>query len=49
MVEKVDTSHKRKDNPEVPAATTKEYLCQLCGKSFQTRDDLVHHQQFESR
>lgn len=43
----VDSSHKRKDYTEVPATATKEYVCQLCGKTFQTRDDLVHHQEFE--
>jgi hypothetical protein len=39
--------HQRKDYSEVPATAPKDYVCQLCGKSFQTRDDLMHHQQFE--
>jgi Protein of unknown function (DUF2795) len=47
-VQKVEHAHKRKDYPQVPATAPKEYVCQLCGKSFQTRDDLIHHQQFES-
>jgi hypothetical protein len=49
VVEKADSSHKRKDYPQVPATAPKDYVCQLCGKSFQTRDDLIHHQQFESK
>jgi hypothetical protein len=48
-VSKVDPSHKRKDYSQVPATAPKEFVCQLCGKTFQTRDDLVHHQQFESK
>ncbi|HEY7082053.1 MAG TPA: hypothetical protein VH500_20365, partial [Nitrososphaeraceae archaeon] len=48
-VSKVDSSHKRKDYSQVPATAPKEFVCQLCGKTFQTRDDLVHHQQFESK
>lgn len=46
-VKKVDPAHKRKDYPEVPATAMKENVCDLCGKTFQTRDDLVHHQEFE--
>ena len=46
-VKKVNPTHKRKDYPEVPATAIKEYVCDLCGKTFQTRDDLIHHQQFE--
>jgi hypothetical protein len=46
-VPKVNSSHRRKDYPEVPATATKDYICNLCGKSFLTRDDLVHHQEFE--
>ena len=37
----------RKDYPEVTPTAMSEYICNLCGKSFQTRDDLVHHQEFE--
>jgi hypothetical protein len=46
-VKKVDPVHKRKDYPEVPATAMKEYVCDLCGKTFQARDDLIHHQEFE--
>lgn len=46
-VEKVNPTHKRKDYPQVPATATKEYICDLCGKSYQSRDDLIHHQEFE--
>jgi Protein of unknown function (DUF2795) len=46
-VKKVDPAHKRKDYPEVPATAMKEYVCDLCGKTFQARDDLIHHQEFE--
>jgi hypothetical protein len=46
-VPKVNSSHRRKDYPEVPATATKDYICNLCGKSFLTRDDLLHHQEFE--
>ena len=46
-VRQVDPLHKRMDYLEVHATAPKEYLCMLCGKSFQTRDDLIHHQEFE--
>jgi hypothetical protein len=46
-VKKVNPAHKRKDYPEVPATAMKEYVCDLCGKTFQARDDLIHHQEFE--
>ena len=46
-VKKVDPAHRRKDYPEVPATAMKEYVCDLCGKTFQARDDLIHHQEFE--
>ena len=46
-VKKVDPANKRKDYPEVPATAMKEYVCDLCGKTFQARDDLIHHQEFE--
>ena len=44
---KVDSSHRRIDYTEVPATATKNYVCELCGKSFLTNDDLIHHQEFE--
>jgi hypothetical protein len=43
----VNPSHRRKDYTEVPATATKNYVCELCGKSFLAKDDLIHHQQFE--
>jgi hypothetical protein len=46
-IEKVDPDHRRKDYSEVPATAMKEYVCDLCGKTFQARDDLIHHQEFE--
>jgi hypothetical protein len=48
-VPKVNPVHMRKDYPEVPATATKDYTCDLCGKTYQTPDDLVHHQEFESK
>jgi hypothetical protein len=46
-VEPVNPTHKRKDYTEVQATAPKNYICDMCGKSFQSRDDLVHHQEFE--
>ena len=46
-VSAVKSSYGRKDYPDVPAIAPKDYACMLCGKSFQTRDDLIHHQEFE--
>lgn len=46
-ITKSDSSHTRKDYTEVPATAQVNYTCQLCGKLFQTRDDLLHHQAFE--
>lgn len=48
-VPKVNPVHTRKDYPEVPATASKDYTCDLCGKTYQTPDDLVHHQEFESK
>jgi hypothetical protein len=47
VVTKANPSHTRTDYTEVPATAQLSYACQLCGKSFQTRDDLIHHQAFE--
>ncbi len=46
-VASVNSSHRRKDYTEVPATATKNYVCELCGKSFLAKDDLIHHQEFE--
>ena len=48
-VEHADPSQKRKDYPEVPATAMKNYICNFCGKDFQSRDQLVKHQEFESK
>jgi hypothetical protein len=46
-VEPVDPTHKRKDYTEVQATVPKNYISEMCGKPFQTIDDLAHHQEFE--
>jgi hypothetical protein len=48
-VEQTNPTHKRQDYPETAATAMKNYTCDLCGQSFQTPDDLVHHQEFESK
>jgi cysteinyl-tRNA synthetase len=45
--EAINLSEERKDYPEVTPTAMSQYICNLCGKPFQTRDDLVHHQEFE--
>jgi hypothetical protein len=45
--EAINLNEERKDYPEVTPTAMSQYTCNLCGKSFQTRDDLVHHQDFE--
>ncbi|HEY7573066.1 MAG TPA: C2H2-type zinc finger protein [Nitrososphaeraceae archaeon] len=45
--EAVNLNEERSDYPEVTPTAMSEYICSMCGKSFQTRDDLVHHQNFE--
>jgi hypothetical protein len=47
QVEKIDRLQKRKDYPETPASATKNYICNLCGKEFQSSDQLKDHQEFE--
>lgn len=46
--EVVRKEEEREDYPEIPPTTPKDYVCGVCGKSFLTRDDLVHHQRFET-
>ena len=41
-------SEERKDYPEVTPTAMSEYICNICGKSFQNNDDLIHHQHFET-
>ena len=48
-VEQTNPTRKRQDYPETVATAMKNYTCDLCGQSFQTPDDLVHHQEFESK
>jgi hypothetical protein len=48
-VKQTNPTRKRQDYPETSATAMKNYTCDLCGQSFQTPDDLVHHQEFESR
>jgi hypothetical protein len=47
QVEKIDRRQKRKDYPEIPASAIKNYICNLCGKEFQSSDQLKHHQELE--
>ena len=46
--EAVNKSEERKDYPEVTPTAMSEYICNICGKSFQNNDDLIHHQHFET-
>jgi hypothetical protein len=48
-VEQTNPTHKRQDYPQTTATAMKNYTCDFCGQSFQTPDDLVHHQEFESK
>ena len=47
QVEHSDSTHKRKDYPETPATAMKNYICDFCGKEFQSKDQLTKHQEFE--
>ena len=42
-----DNSQKRKDYPETPATAMKNYICNFCGKDFQSKDQLTKHEEFE--
>jgi hypothetical protein len=46
-VQHPNQNHKRKDYPETPATAMKNYICDLCGKEFQSKDQLTKHQEFE--
>jgi hypothetical protein len=46
-VQNIDRTQKRNDYPETPATAMKNYICDFCGKDFQSRDQLLHHQEFE--
>jgi hypothetical protein len=45
--EAVNKYEERKDYPEVTPTAMSDFICSVCGKSFQNQDDLVHHRQFE--
>jgi hypothetical protein len=42
-----DKTQRRKDYPETPATAMKNYICNLCGKDFQSKDQLTKHEEFE--
>ena len=46
-VQPQDKNQKRKDYPETPASAMKNYICNFCGKDFQSKDQLTKHQEFE--
>lgn len=46
-VQHPDQTQKRKDYPETPATATTNYICNFCGKDFQSKDQLTKHQAFE--
>ena len=45
--EAVNKNEERKDYPEVTPTAMSDFICSMCGKSFQNQDDIVHHRQFE--
>lgn len=46
-VQHPDKTQKREDYPETPATAMKNYICSFCGKDFQSKDQLIKHQEFE--
>ena len=46
-VQHPDQTQKRKDYPETPATAMKNYICEFCGKEFQSKDQLMMHQDLE--
>jgi hypothetical protein len=46
-VQNIDRRQKRKDYPETPATGMKNYICNYCGKEFQSGDQLQVHREFE--
>jgi hypothetical protein len=46
-VQHPDKTQRRKDYPETPATAMKNYICHLCGKDFQSKDQLTKHEEFE--
>jgi hypothetical protein len=47
QVQHSDSTHKREDYPQTPATAMKNYVCEFCGKEFQSKDQLTKHQEFE--
>jgi hypothetical protein len=47
QVQHPDSNQKRKDYPQTPATAMKNYICKLCGKEFQSKDQLTKHEEFE--
>jgi hypothetical protein len=45
--EAVNKYEERKNYPEVTPTATSNFICSICGKSFQNQDELVHHRNFE--
>src|ERR687888_1266013 len=45
--EAVNKYEERKNYPEVTPTAMSDFICGMCGKTFQNQDDLVHHRQFE--
>ena len=46
--EAVNAEEERKDYPEVTPTAVRVFSCARCGKEFQSPDDLLKHEQFES-
>lgn len=46
--EAVSIEEERKDYPEVTPTAMRSLICDMCGKEFQSRPDLVQHRRFES-
>ena len=46
-VQHPNKTQRRKDYPETPATAMKNYICNFCGKDFQSKDQLTKHQEFE--
>lgn len=46
-IQNINSGHKRKDYPETPATAMKNYICNTCGKEFQSPDQLQDHREFK--
>jgi DNA-directed RNA polymerase subunit RPC12/RpoP len=47
QVQHSDQTQRQKDYPETPATAMKNYICDFCGKDFQSKDQLTEHHEFE--